>query len=280
MIWLSWRQLRTEIAIVLVVLIGMAALFIPTGLQMRDDYRDNQLAACIVDSSAQCDRAIDQFEDRFDTVIGLTDWFAVLPILFATLIAAPFVLELERRSYRLAWTQSITRRQWMVIKLGMIVGGTLLSSALLSLLLTWWRSPLDHLSGRLDPGVFQIEGLALPAYCLFSAALVIACGTVLRRTVPTIVIAAVIFIAIRVVIETWLRPHYQSAKTGDASQLTAMLHNAWVVQRTTNLDGAVVVDYHPDDRFWAFQLIESALFLIVSIALSAFSAFWILRRTD
>ncbi|HYI15160.1 MAG TPA: hypothetical protein VEX37_07195 [Thermomicrobiales bacterium] len=262
------------------VLLGMAALFIPTGLRMRDDYRERQLDACLTAPSAQCDLAIDQFEETFATVIGLTDWFAVLPILFGTLIAAPFVLELERRSYRLAWTQSITRQRWTVIKLGTIVVGALVSSALLALLLSWWRTPLASIHGRLEPGAFQIEGIALAIYGLFSAALVVAFGTVLRRTVPTIVIAAVVFIAIRVVIETWLRPYYQAAKTGDESTLSTILQTAWLLQQQTNIDGTVIIDYHPDDRFWRFQLIESAIFLAISTVLITFSAFWILRQVD
>ncbi|CAN5335982.1 ABC transporter permease [soil metagenome] len=280
MIWLSWRQLRTEILILLVVLIGLAALFVPTGLRMHSNFRDNQLAACVAAPVQECDGVIDQFENRFATVDGVTDWFALLPVLFAALIAAPFVLELERRSYRLAWTQSISRNRWAATKLGTIVVGTLVSSALLSLLLTWWRRPLDRIQGRLDPGVFQIEGLALPMYCLFGAALVVACGTVLRRTVPTIVIAAVVFIVIRVVIETWVRPHYQSAQTLDTSNLGTISDTAWVLSRQTNVDGSVTVHYHSGNRFWPFQLIESALYLALSSVLIAFSAFWLLRRVD
>lgn len=280
MIWLAWRQVRTEVLIVLVVLICMAALFIPTGLQMRDNYGDRQLDACAAAPSAQCDLVIDQFEDTFSTISGLTDWFAILPILFGTLIAAPFVLELERRSYRLAWTQSITRHRWTVTKFGTIVVGALVSSALLSLLLTWWRTPLNHLHGRIEPGAFQIQGIALPIYGLFSAALVIAVGAVLRRTVPTIVIAAVVFVAVRVVIETWVRPHFQSARTGDESQLSSILQTAWILQRHTDIDGNVIIKYHPGDRFWWFQLIESAIFLVISIVLLTLSAFWVLRQVD
>lgn len=31
---------------------------------------------------------------------------------FGILLAAPFVLELEQGTYRLVWTQSITRTRW------------------------------------------------------------------------------------------------------------------------------------------------------------------------
>ena len=37
----------------------------------------------------------------------------------ALLLAAPFVIELDSGTYRLYWTQSITRRRWIVTKLGL-----------------------------------------------------------------------------------------------------------------------------------------------------------------
>lgn len=92
-----------------------------------------------------------EFDARCSTIIGVTGWFAFLPVVIAVIFAAPFVLELERGTYRLAWTQSITRRRWLAAKLTIALGGAGLAAAITAALLTWWRRPIE-------PGAFQLEG--------------------------------------------------------------------------------------------------------------------------
>ncbi|HQY30929.1 MAG TPA: hypothetical protein PK691_06570 [Thermomicrobiales bacterium] len=275
MVWLAWRQLRLELILNAVLVLTLAAVFIPTGVQMRNQFERDQLTLCLSDVTATCETSFDHFQDRFEGVIGLTDWFAILPLLIGILIAAPLVLELERRSYRLAWTQSISRRHWVAVKFAMIAGGALAAGILCALLLTWWRSPLDRISGRLDPGVFQIEGAALASYCLFAAALVIGIGVVLRRTVPTVVLAAVAFIVIRVIVETWVRPHYRPSLKSDSSTLPAAHDLDWIVDRT----GAIVT-YQPASRFWQFQGIEAAGFVVLSVVIMGSAGYWLIQRSE
>ena len=141
----------------------------------------------------------------------MTGWFALLPVVIAVIFAAPFALELERGTYRLAWTQSITRRRWLAAKLTVALGGAGVAAASTALLLTWWRRPLDNFHGRVEPGAFQLEGIAPIAYAVFAAALIIALGTILRRTIAAIAIGIVAFLAVRVVIESLVRPHFASA---------------------------------------------------------------------
>ena len=45
---------------------------------------------------------------------------------------------------------------------------------------------------------------------MFAAALIIALGTVLRRTIAAIAIGVVAFLVVRVVIESLVRPHFAS----------------------------------------------------------------------
>ncbi len=71
---------------------------------------------------------------RFNGLNILFTCSTLLAPLAALLLAAPFVLDLESGTYRLFWTQSITRRRWIVTKLGMGIAGVVLLGALLSLL--------------------------------------------------------------------------------------------------------------------------------------------------
>ena len=40
------------------------------------------------------------------------------------------------------------------------------------------------------------------------------------------------------------------------------------------------VEYHPADRFWTFQWIETAIFAGLAAALVGFAAWWILKRVS
>ena len=268
MTWVAWRQQRTEVVLGALVIAALAALFIPTGLHMSGAYTTDGAAACVAAPGGDCAQLLDAFDARFSTIIGVTDWFALLPVVIAVIFAAPFALELERGTYRLAWTQSITRRHWLAAKLAVALGGAGVSAACTAVLLTWWRRPLDHFHGRVEPGAFQLEGITPIAYALFAAALIIALGTILRRTVAAIAIGIVAFLTVRVAIETFVRPHYAS---------TLRVHEG------TNLDTAWVVDgrmYHPSSRFWEFQAIETGIYLVRTLALLALVARWIDRRVS
>jgi hypothetical protein len=121
------------------------------------------------------------------------------------LLAGPFVLELENGTYRLAWTQSITRRRWIATNLGIKVGAALLVALAMTLLVTWWRAPLVHLEGRMDNSGYDFEGTVALGYTLFALGLALAAGVVWRRTVPALVVAFAGYIAARIFVDTWLR---------------------------------------------------------------------------
>jgi hypothetical protein len=268
MSWVAWRQQRTEFVIAAILVAVLAALFIPTGLHLNDAYETGGAATCVRTSGAGCAQLLDAFDERFSAIIGVTDWFGLLPVVIGVIFAAPFVLELERGTYRLAWTQSITRRRWLTAKLLVALGGAGVTAAVISLLLTWWRQPLDHFHGRVEPGAFQLEAIAPIAYAVFAAVLIIALGTVLRRTIPAIAIGIIAFLVVRVTIETVVRPHYASALQAHQG---VNLETAWVLHGAT---------YQPSSRFWEFQGIETGVYLVLMLALMALVAWWIDHRVS
>jgi hypothetical protein len=313
-IWLTWRQQRTETLIAALLLALVAALLVPTGLHMASVYDSEGIAACLADSSGGCGDTLDSFAARWDTLLNVVGWLNLVPALVGALLAAPFVLEFERGTFRLAWTQSVTRGRWLAVRLGLIVGAAVAASALLTLLMTWWRGPLDDVSGRFAEG-FDLEGFVPTAYTLFAAALVIAVGVVLRRTAAAIGLAFVAFLAFRIGIATWARPNYQEPirETGAGSIPADELRDAWVFSQQVELraadgqpaDPAVVAScvldattktvdeaclaqhdivrtasttYHPGDRFWLFQAIEAGIYVTLAAALLAFAVWWIRKR--
>ena len=62
-----------------------------------------------------------------------------------------------------------------------------------------------HIAGHFDTSAFDLEGVVPIAYTLFAASVVLAVGTILRRTLPAVAIAIIAFLTLRLGIEGFIR---------------------------------------------------------------------------
>ena len=308
MIWVGWRQQRTETLIGLGIVVLVAALLVPTGIQMAHAYDSDGIGACLgARQSFACGDAIRSFQDRFDGVSNLLGWLTLLPGLIGVLLAAPFIGQLESGAYRLDWTQSITRRRWIAGKLALSIGATVLLSLVFIALVTWWRTPLVHLSGRMENTVFDSEGIVAVGYALFALGLALALGVIWRRSVAAIAVAFIAYFAVRLFVDVWLRQRLTpplSATWSRTGSEPAALQHAWVISESPvdrfghalvphigacpggNLKACFAAHapryvqalYEPASRFWSMQLVEFALFAGVAVVLIALAAWWTDRR--
>lgn len=303
MIWLSWRLQRTETLVALGILALLAALLVPTGLNMADAYHHEGLAACLSSNpSPACSDAIGAFRARFQSLSDLANWFTLVPGLIGVLLAAPFVSDLEHGTYRLAWTQSITRGRWVLGKLGLAVLATALASCVLIGLFTWWRSPMAHLDGRIENGIYDTTGTVLIGYTLFALGLALALGAVWRRTAASLTVAFVAYFAVRIMVDYKLRDHLVSPvrATWRGTHQPLSFENAHVLNLVATIHGHQVIHgggfgggaklaapnmgeaifhavYLPVSDFWPLQLTETALFAGTALLLTAFAAWRVLR---
>jgi hypothetical protein len=310
-IWLSWRQQRMETLIAAVVFAITAAVLAPTGFHIASVYDDKGIAQCLAHPGI-CGSTLDDFTRRWDSLVNLVAWFNLVPVVVGVLLATPLVLEFDRGTHRLAWTQSVTRGRWLAIRLSVVGLGAVVSGIALTALMTWWRSPLDDVGSRLGEG-FDFEGLAPTAYTLFAAALVVALGVVLRRTATAIGIAVVAFFVLRIGILAWPRGHFLAPihKTWYGSE--GPVRGAWLMTEShgfraargypndpsiiascvsppKRFDQACLAQHHiveyttavfqPASRFWLFQGIESGIFLGLTAMLVLFSIWWIRKRIN
>ena len=120
--------------------------------------------------------------------------------------------ELETGTFRLAWTQSITRTRWLAVKLAVVGLGSVLAAGLFSLMVTWWSTPLDRVQlNRFRPDIFSERGIVAFGYAALAFALGVTAGILIRRTLPAMATTLVGFIAVRLVVQQWVRPHLLSA---------------------------------------------------------------------
>jgi hypothetical protein len=128
---------------------------------------------------------------------------------------APLIArEIETGTFRLAWTQSVTRVRWLLVKLGLVGLASVVVAGGLSLMSTWWFGPLDKVNqNRFSPASFGLHGFVPAGYALFAFALAATLGLLVRRTLPAMALTLVGFIAVRVAVAEWIRPRFMSPVT-------------------------------------------------------------------
>lgn len=204
MIWLSWRQARTSFLTAVLAVAAVVTLTLATGPHLRD------LAA---QGGSLFDALTGNDRNLFYAGIALV---AAAPPIIGAFWGAPLVArELEAGTYRLVWTQSVTRSRWLGVKTALTCAVAAAVIALVSLAVTWWSSPLDGavgsthggLPGRLTPISFAMRGIAPIGYVLFALALGIAVGAVLRRSLLALAVTLALYVVVQLLVPAVVRPH-------------------------------------------------------------------------
>ena len=323
MIWLTWRQHRKQFLYTAIALIVLAAVLLPTGLSMHHVFTDSGLAACLAKVSTSpvvsqnadtCGQLSNEFARQFNSMGFIGILFLILPALVGLFYGAPLVArEVENGTHRFVWTQGVSRRRWALTKFGLIGAAVLILAAAYTFGGDWWSGPLVANGGRMGYFVFDFQGIAPIGYTLFAVALGILVGTLSRKVLPAMAVALAGYAVVRVPIEAFARPHYQSPLAAsfpiDSTDQFNPANGAWVSsQGIVNAAGKLVQadaemtcggasgggscggqlvqqglgpapfsnweQYQPAGRFWEFQGIETGIFL----ALTAILVYLAVRR--
>jgi hypothetical protein len=210
MIWLTWRQFRAQTLVVAGVLLAMAIVLIVTGPHLVN-LSDAYLKLCRANRDCgSTSNPVLNTDGRIES--AFSDILLLAPALIGIFWGAPLVArELETGTYRLGWTQSISRRRWLAVKLGVVGLISVAVAGLLSLMLTWWSSPIDTANAnRFGGAMFALRDITPLGYAAFAFALGVTAGVLLRRTLPAMASTLVIFVAARLAEADWVRPYLMS----------------------------------------------------------------------
>jgi hypothetical protein len=220
----AWRQFRTQAVIAFAALAALAILLAITGASLDHLYNTRGASTCKSPSSCDALKSIFLSHEKPLHLPGLL--LLVVPALLGIFWGAPLVArELEAGTYRLAWTQSVTRTRWLAIKVSLLGLASIAVAGLLSLMVTWWSGPIDHVNmNRFAPGVFDERGIVPIGYAAFAFALGLTAGTLIARTVPAMATTLFAFVGTRLAATYWIRPHlmtptHTSATFASASNL-------------------------------------------------------------
>ncbi len=245
MIWLTWRQHRTQAAYLLLGMLVITAALVPIGRSMHGAFDKDGLAECLRSTGIPefitprlnngCGEVAEVFMARFGSLLPLGILLVLLPMIVGLFLGAPLVArEVEQGTHRLVWTQGVSRLRWATVKFSLIGLAGLLLAAGYAALLTWWMEPLSRASGsRLAWLAFDLQGVVPMAYTLFALALGIAAGSVVRKLLPAMGITLAGFVVTRVLVGWLGRPHFQAAVERKTSVVTDIVPNQlrgdWVI---------------------------------------------------
>ncbi len=212
MIRLAWRQHRLQAGSGALLLALLATLLLWTGHQMTAYLNSSGLARCLA-SHSDCGSISQLFESRYGGLLGNSAYLNFLPMLVGIFWGAPLVArELEQGTHRLAWTQSVTRRRWLLTKLAFLLVAAAAAATIFSMLFTWWFHPFARVGfgggyARMDVNVFDFQGVVPIGYTVYALALGTAAGVLLRRTLPAMAVTLAGYLPLRLWVQT-LRAHF------------------------------------------------------------------------
>jgi hypothetical protein len=311
---LMWRLHHRQAYFAIAALVALVALLIITGTVMAHDY-DRFVANC--GSLQNCGEAQNLLFKGDGAILDVVEATIVVPLLFGLFWGAPMVAkEFEDRTQNLVWTQGVTRRRWFTSNVAWIFGAALLWTGVLTILVNWWRTPENAFESRF--ATFDIQGVVPIAYALFAVALGIAVGSVVRRVLPAIAVTLATYAGVRALVALYLRPHYLApttkvfsvASNGGAPKGSWVISSGILGPQGQFYSGGIdvrampstcqhvvaggerligpcmashgfhqIVTYQVASRFWTFQAMEAALFVLLAGGLVAL-AYRMVRHRD
>lgn len=212
MIRLSLRQFRVQGSVAALLLVLAALLLAATGPHLSELY------AAFAKAQHPCTRT----DPCVQTSINLSKPYQLLELLGTVLVAVPGLIgafwgaplisrEFEHGTQRLVWTQSVSRRRWLIVKLGLVGLASVAATGLLSLMVTWWSSPIDRANAnRFSDGLFGQRNIVPLGYAAFAFVLGVTLGLVVRRTLPAMATTLVLYLAVRLGFTYGIRQHLMS----------------------------------------------------------------------
>jgi len=189
MLWVTWRQHRMQVLIAIAFLAVVGAALLVHGLRTAG-------LADVLSLGSEGRRNV--LGQQFGQVSKLLIWSVILPALVGLFWGTPLLArEYERGTHWLAWTQSVSRRGWLGVKLGGLGAAVTVAGLLFGVIMSAWAGEFGELrsAGRLvNLDLFVVTGVAPAAWWLFAFALGAAAGAVTRKLLPAMAVTIAVFL--------------------------------------------------------------------------------------
>jgi hypothetical protein len=234
---LAWRQFRAEATIAAAAVVVVAIVLGVTGPHLVHVY----------------DTEHSQVTNTYHALDAAVYFIAlVTPALLGVFFGAPLIArELETGTFRLVWTQSVSRSRWLVVKFALVGVAVSLVAGGLSLMAAWWANPINVVNAnRFSPANFGVFGIVPFGYALFAFALGATTGLLLRRTVAAMATTLVGYVGARLAATYWVRPFFEAP-----AHLSIALTKLTNLGFTRSTSGQITMNATPPNlpNAWAFS---------------------------
>ncbi|MFD1930827.1 MULTISPECIES: hypothetical protein [Nonomuraea] len=289
MIWLTYRQHRGQLLVMAGLLAALGVMFTVSWLEASAFVASHRgLGAGDLDAA---------LGERYQAVYTLFGWLPIVaPALIGVFWGAPLLgREFERGTHQLVWTQGVSPRRWLAIKLAVLGGAVALGGLAMSAMVSAWR-PLFRTDTFGNVGIFNMLGVEPVAWWVFALMLGTAAGAVLRRTLPAMAVVVGVLVVMTFALFS-MSDHYATPSRvvtadGSLAQDVRLVSRAWadpagaeltspppgVCPRESGLGRGeraqvaherclIVKGYryvfyvHRPEMFWRFQLTDAAILL-------------------
>jgi hypothetical protein len=294
LLWLTWRQYRPQALVTGALLAVLGVVLLVNGVS-ADDYSTG--TPCL-GLGGECGGAGTVTSGRFESMYPFVSSLILVPAVVGVFWGAPLLAkEFERGTHKLMWTQSVSRRHWLTVKLGVVGLVVALGGLVFGVIIEAWLRTFPGKSRPLDDfALFSLVGVVPVAWWLFAFVLGAAAGAVVRKTLPAIGITIAVSAAVLVGL-VLLRPYYVAPQrvelTGDVPALQSVAASRYILvapdgreydplrgpaecppgpEQGKCLDAAGYrnfVEFQPLDRFWRFQWTEAGILFAGTLLLGA-----------
>ncbi|MFR9804480.1 hypothetical protein ACL02T_19670 [Pseudonocardia sp. RS010] len=288
MTWLIWRRQRTA-------LLGLAALTAATivvlavgRLTYTSAIAQSGIAADCLADPACATPALFDISARYALFWGLGHSFLLVFPLSVGLLAgsAVFGRDVEDGTHVFALTQEASHRRWFTTGLLLCGSVALAAAAVVSVVAGWAYAPFEASAGGalLETPEFEESGIVPLGYTALAFAVAATAGLLSRSTLAGIVSTIAVFAVVLFSLAVLVRPHYLPPLTAtfpldqfgtpdgawglDYTYLGALGEEVSPTcpsnSTTCTASQFLRATYQPSERYWPFQLIESAILAVLT----------------
>lgn len=313
---LIWRLHQRQVAFAAAALGALGVVLVVTGMVMANDYHHFLSQCGELQSCGSAQSVLFRGDGSIVDVVDATIIIPLLLGVFwgAPMVAKEF----EDGTQNLVWTQGVTRRHWLSANVAWVFAAAVLWAGALAILVSWWRSPENAIDTRFStfdiqgvaPVAYALFAVALGiAVGSVLRRVVPAIAVTLAGYVG---IRAVVALYLRPHYLAPITKTFSFTGSGGAPKGSWIISSGIVGPGGQFYSGGIdigtmpsacrallsglatdkvgvgqcmqargfhqVVTYQVASRFWTFQAIEAAIFVVLAAALTALAYRMVLRR--
>ncbi len=186
------RMHRMQIAVTAVLLLALVVVAVLHGSATAAFIAEQRAGDCAAHGCVDLPQRV---ADRYRLLGEALPFLGLVPVAIGVFWGAPLLgREFEAGTSRLAWTQSVSRRRWILTRLIVLGGLVAVGGVVMGVIVAQWLSVFDgfELTGVTDASFIILRGVEPVGWWVFGLMSGVAAGALLRHTVRAMAVTAAI----------------------------------------------------------------------------------------